>query len=150
MIFGMRTGYLCRLKWEKKVILLPLTYLPQALVERNHIHHVKNCHRRLDPWKNIKKIITEKRTVNVIIQASEKLYILHCMRISQTVIQKNAFPGCFLPAKKTVLGMETGWNRENKPWTYCVYLPYQSLWFLFYCWHLVKVLEPRNKVFSLI
>ena len=54
MIFGMRTGYLCRLKWEKKV-MLPPTYLPQALVERNHIHHVKKYHRRLDPWKNIKK-----------------------------------------------------------------------------------------------
>ena len=87
--------------------MLPPTYLPQALVERNHIHHVKKYRRRLDPWENMKKIITEKGTVNVIVQASEKLYILHFMRISQTVIQKNAFPGPSLPAKKTLLGMET-------------------------------------------
>lgn len=106
MIFGMRTGYLCRLKWEKKA-MLPPTCLPQALVERNHIHHVKKYHRRLDPWENIKKIITAKGTVNVIVQASEKLHILHFMWISQTVIQKNAFPSPSLPAKKTVLGMET-------------------------------------------
>lgn len=91
MIYGMRTGYLCRLEWEKEV-MLPPTYLPQGLMERNHIHHVKKCHRRLDPWENIKQITTAKGSINVIVQASKKLCILHFMGINQTIIQKNVFP----------------------------------------------------------
>lgn len=53
-MFGMKTGYLCERKWEKRT--MPLTYLSPAMVERSHTCHVKKCQRRLDPWGGKKKV----------------------------------------------------------------------------------------------